>query len=353
MVKEKLFPKNIGAGYLYFYVHFVTEVVCFYLLARQVGDSFFLWFMPLMYDALAFVPQSLVGYLSDKYPKLKLGIMGTSLLVVAVVLFNFKIGLYLPIIVLCIGNAFIHVNGAEVTLRAAEGKMAHSALYVAGGSFGVVVGKLLGATNLNSYFIIVLAFTMLPFIMLAEYYRFDKRGKDREIENFDYHNKNVSPYLVVFLAVVVVCVRSYMGYGIPTSWNKTVVETIILYSAMGVGKALGGILVDTIGIRKTAFISILGSLPFLVFGDNVMFLSLIGVMLFSMTMAITLAVLVSVLNKTPGLAFGLTTIGLFLGTAPIFFFRFTSVLSNSIVISILTVMSMAIMTFILRKDGIK
>ena len=55
-----------------------------------------------------------------------------------------------------------------------------------------------------------------------------------------------------------------------------------------------------------------------------MIISLIGVMLFSMTMSITLAILVSELKNTPGLAFGLTTIGLFLGTVPIFFFKISN-----------------------------
>ena len=45
-----------------------------------------------------------------------------------------------------------------------------------------------------------------------------------------------------------------------------------------------------------------------------MIVSLIGVAMFSMTMSITLAILVSVLKKKPGLAFGLTTIGLWLIT---------------------------------------
>ena len=65
-------------------------------------------------------------------------------------------------------------------------------------------------------------------------------------------------------------------------------------------------------MRKTAIISTLCALPFLIIGDNLMLVSIIGVMFFSMTMSITLGLLASVLKQTPGLAFGLTTIGLFL-----------------------------------------
>ena len=108
-----------------------------------------------------------------------------------------------------------------------------------------------------------------------------------------------------------------------------------------------------IGVRKTAIISIVGALPFLLFGDKVMLVSLIGIMMFSMTMAITLGILVSTLKKTPGLAFGLTTIGLFLGTAPIFFFKFTTVLSNCILITILTVICLIMALKIIPKEAKK
>ena len=73
-------------------------------------------------------------------------------------------------------------------------------------------------------------------------------------------------------------------------------------------------------------------------------------MLFSMTMSVTLALLVSVLPGAPGLAFGLTTIGLFLGTAPIFFFKFTTVAANCVMIAALTAVCLFAMHVILRRD---
>ena len=52
------------------------------------------------------------------------------------------------------------------------------------------------------------------------------------------------------------------------------------YHHMGIGKALGGILSDKFGMRKVAIISTLLAVPFLCFGDNIMIVSLIGVMMF-------------------------------------------------------------------------
>ena len=115
------------------------------------------------------------------------------------------------------------------------------------------------------------------------------------------------------------------------------------------GKALGGILSDLFGIRKVAIGSTLLAIPFLCFGDNIMIISLIGVMLFSMTMAITLGILVSVLKNTPGLAFGLTTIGLFLGTAPIFFIKL-NMMMNIILIITMSILCAYLLASVLKEE---
>ena len=140
-----------------------------------------------------------------------------------------------------------------------------------------------------------------------------------------------------------------MGYGIPTSWNKTVIQNVLLFVFMGIGKAFGGILSDAFGIRKIAIGSTLLAIPFLCFGDSIMIISLFGVMSFSMTMSITLGIIVSILKKSPGLSFGLTTIGLFLGTAPIFFVKITNVLYNIIMIICMSILCSILLGYVLKK----
>jgi MFS family permease len=346
--------KNI-TGFLYFYIHFVVEVICFYFLSSVIGDNTVLWLVPFVYDALAFVPQALIGHLSDKFARIPFGLIGMGLMAVAVLLLFLtpSLSVFVSVIILCLGNACVHVAGAEVTLRSSNGKIAPSAIFVAGGSFGVITGKLLAGVA-PFWFILILAATSIPFILFAEKYRRQSETLKNPCKNFDYANKNLPIYLVIIAAVLVVIIRGYMGYGIPTAWNKTTLQTVALFSFMGVGKALGGILCDKIGIKKTAIISVIGALPFLLFGDNLMFVSLIGVMLFSMTMSITLALLVSVLKRSPGFAFGLTTTGLFLGTAPIFFIKLESQLANYLVIIISTIICYLILMKIIKQEkGIK
>ena len=174
-------------------------------------------------------------------------------------------------------------------------------------------------------------------------------NNDSNTNKFNYAKDDLKPSLVILVAVLVVIIRGYMGYGIPTSWNKTVTQLVIFFCTMGIGKALGGILSDLFGIRKIAIFSTLIAIPFLCFGDNIMIISLIGVMFFSMTMAITLGILVSNLKNTPGLAFGLTTIGLFLGTAPIFFIK-VNMISNIIIIIVASILCAIALGYVLKGD---
>ena len=85
------------------------------------------------------------------------------------------------------------------------------------------------------------------------------------------------------------------------------------------GKFIGGFAADLFGAKRTGMITLLASLPLLVFGSGNMIISVIGIILFNMTMPITLRIVAQRLPKNPGLAFGLTTAELLLGAVPSYF----------------------------------
>ncbi len=333
-------------GGLYFLVHFLVEVTSFYVLTCYT-QSPYIWVLALIYDFAAFVPQGLFGWMRDRGLYVNFALWGTLITSAAVGCLMLGGNVFLTVTVLSLGNCLVHIRGAEVTLRSSAGRMSPSAVFVAGGSFGVVTGKLLSAHGVAAPWVLGLSLLSLVPILLAE--RLNTRGGEENLRLYNYANPRIRTSVVVVLAVVVVAVRAFMAYGIPTSWNKTELQTVALYVFMGVGKAMGGVLIDCIGIRPTALISTIGALPFLLFGDTVMALSLIGIAFFSMTMAVSLALLVSRMQSLPGVAFGLTTIGLFLGTLPVFFFRVHSVLVNCVMISILTVLCVVILSIICAK----
>ena len=345
------FDENSITGIQYFYIHFVTEVVCFFTLARYVGNRPEIWLIFLSYDMLAFVPQAVIGRFSDRFPRVPLGAAGTVFLAAALMLFQYVRNPYVSLVVLCLGNCMVHVNGAEVTLRTARGRLTGSAVFVSGGSFGVVTGRLFGKAGGSFLPLFVLLLSAFVLALYAQrYINEDREPYEAQCRDFRYTKRGISRGLVILMAVTIVAVRGFMGYGIPTTWNKTVLQTVLLFSFMGAGKALGGILADFCGFRKTAIVSTVLAAPLLMFGDNIMLVSLIGVMMFSMTMAITLGILVSVLPETPGLAFGWTTIGLFIGTAPVFFFKFSTTAANCIMIAVLSAVCVVFMWIIIRKD---
>lgn len=343
------FKKNeLKISYLYFYIHFIVEVVCFYYLSVVTNNSSFIWLIPFIYDGLAFVPQGVIGYLVDKYKKLNVGYIGIFLLIISYLIFGLtNLSIYISLILLCFGNAFLHIGGAESTIRYSDGRLSPVSIFVAGGSFGVITGKILANFSLNPLIMLVLIISVIPCLLLVDSYS----SECIKNKSFNYVKKNINSGLVIIIAIFVIIVRGYMGYGIPTTWNKTLFQTVLFYFTMGIGKALGGILSDYFGIKKVAIFSVLLSISFLCFGDNIMVISLIGIMFFSMTMAITLGILVSVLKNAPGLAFGLTTIGLFLGTLPIFFVKLDMLLNIIIIVSF-SIICVLLLNFVLC-DGDK
>lgn len=338
--------KAYSMGGLFFLIHFLVEVTSFYILTAYTPEPA-VWALMLLYDFTAFVPQGVFGYLRDRGIRVNFALWGTVLTTLSLTLMLFRANVFLIITLVSLGNCLVHIHGAERTLRASPGKITPAAVFVSGGSFGVITGKLLAMSNVAVPW--VLALNVLTFVPIVFAERLKPTDDAANLRQYRFANLRIGAGVVIALATFVVAVRAYMGYGIPTTWNKTTLQTIALYCAMGAGKALGGVLTDRIGIRKTALISTLGALPFLLFGAERMAISLIGIAIFSMTMAITLALIVSCLQTLPGVAFGFTTLGLFLGTVPLFFVRIRSVTVNCIIISILSVVCAVILYAISAK----
>lgn len=87
------------------------------------------------------------------------------------------------------------------------------------------------------WLILLFNLSMIPFVLLAEYYRNKSDKEELPCTNFNYANTKIATSTIIIFAVLVVMIRGYMGYGIPTSWNKTIFQMIILYFTMGVRKS--------------------------------------------------------------------------------------------------------------------
>ena len=322
-----------GTGRLYGFVHFSVEVCSFYFLFSRFSLSSAWWTVAFLFDALAFVPQSFLGLWADRMGREYLGVTGCFLLLIALFLpYD-----YFALLLLAVGNAMVHIAGAKQTLSSAEGRITPCSTFVAGGSFGVITGQLLGKGD--GTFLWIPALCMGISLGICLYVSLCHGAEDGQACSFHVSSETLSLGTVVVFAFFSAAIRSYVAYAIPTGWKKDTIHAIFLFCSMGIGKYLGGVLCDRIGYQKTATLSLLISLPFLLFGNRLMMVSLIGVGLFSMTMPVTVAILASAFPKNPAFAFGITTVALFVGVVPVFFFRPEGLLWNQMIVLILSALA--------------
>ena len=312
--------RNLKNAGIYFVVHMLVEVICFAILVRTYQlRPVEAAFIAMFYDVIAFCPQFLFGLIHEKYKRLDMGSIGVGLMLSGLALVDF--GTYgfravAGVFLIALGSAVIHECGAILTVLTGEGKLFPGALFVSGGSFGVIIGQTLGSLQLSKWLLLI-PLTLTELLILLS-------NKDWLYENETYPEysitkKRLPVWIAVIAAFLVTMTRGYLAYAIPIGWKKELWQAFLLFFTMGIGKALGGWLADRAGARRTAMLTILGSVPFLIAGENMMVVSIIGVFLFSMTMSITFGMLLSVMGENPGLAFGVTTMALGLGIMPVFF----------------------------------
>ena len=317
------------AGVLFAFIHLSMEIACYYWLFTRVRDSGNWWLWAVSYNALAFLPQALWGAVTDDRSELDICTPGLALVGIAYALpWNLPALLFLT----C-GNCMVHVAGAQNTVRGADGRMGPSGVFVGGGSFGVIAGQLLARFLPGRGLWVSMGFLFCA-ALLSLYVR---GTANRTLPASGYrHAAALGAASVGLLAFATVAARSYIGYAIPTGWNTTVWQSVLLFCCMGLGKAAGGYAADRFGARRTAVWSLLASLPFLLAGNDRMGLSLAGITLFSMTMSASLGILLSVFPESPGVSFGITTAGLFLGSLPIFFWAIPDMKAHVLIVLILT-----------------
>lgn len=334
-------------GIAYCIVHFIIEITSYYVIFSYFKSDYVMM-LAFVYDMLAFIPEGFYGFLNDIGIKIHFGYLGMAISGIALIMCALGAASALSIVTVAVGNGMIHVQGAQMTLRTSEGKMFPSALFVAGGAFGVVTGRLLAVNDFPVIFVIILHLLMFIPIFLGDKHK--NSIQSGMLTKYSYTDDKKGRYLIIAVAFFVVTLRSYMGYAIPMAWNNDSLTLICLFVSMGVGKAVGGYLIDRIGMKNTVFISTIGSLPFILLGNELMPVSLIGIMMFSMTMAIALGILVSVIQQYPGIAFGITTVGPFLGVLIAGFVHIENFFVNCIAVSVMALISCLALVFVLKKN---
>ncbi len=295
---------------IYATVHAVVDFCCAAILFSLAGktDIISLLQLVILYNILAFGLQFIFGYIADKikHPD-NFAITGCLFLIAGICIYKNPM---LTVILIAIGNALFHTGGGIISLEMGNGRAKLPGIFVAPGAIGLFLGAFWwtvpNVENIYLAFLPLISIGLMLFIPPPE-----EKQKIYETE------ATVPVYtLIILLILISVCIRSFVGLSYDFAAKNDFQMMILLIAAISAGKALGGILADKFGMFNTAVIGLLLSVPLLKYGF-IAPLAILGMFFFNFTMPITLTSLANMMPKYKGLAFGLTTLALLIGSLPI------------------------------------
>jgi MFS transporter, FSR family, fosmidomycin resistance protein len=303
---------------IYGVVHALVDAACVIAVVRTsrgsyVGDLGAFWIVA-GYDLLAFGLQFPLGLLVDRLRLARLSmIVGAAM--AAVVLAPGPLAPMATLVVAGVGNALFHLGAGGIVLRSAGGRAAPAGVFVAPGALGLGLGMWMGRTGRGSTFpiYVALAFAVIALITLD-------RPVEKSAPNQAGGQPAVLPWLsLLMLLLVVVAVRSFVGFGACFQCPGGLAVAIGLPVAGFLGKLVGGVAADRLGWLRASAGALLLSLPLIAFSGGSLVLALPGVLLFQSTMAVTLAAVYALMPRWPATAFGLPSLALIAGSLPTFF----------------------------------
>ena len=283
--------------------HLLVDALCAAAVFGPIRNAGSLTMAIIIYNTLAFSTQCLVGLAADRLRCHCWAACGSMLLVIA--------GFALPLPVMArvaligIGNSVFHVAGGAMTLERSAGKAGPLGVFVAPGCVGLVLGTLwpqLGVT-----FAVLLTLCAIGVVLL---------GRDAELTTQSGAAKpgGEAGLLVTILLTAAVAVRAVGGSAVSFPWKTGAGLTLLMTGFVFAGKTAGGFVCDRLGVRKTAFLSIIPAAVLIAFFSWSMPLSLAGQLTLNLTMPVTLWLLYRAMPDAPGFSFGLAASALWPGT---------------------------------------
>lgn len=295
-------------------------------LAEQYHTS--LWTAFVSYNFFAFFMQFPLGIIADKINKNGLVAAGGCVLILCALLctpFPFY-----ACIIAGLGNALFHLGGGIDVLNISHKCAARVGIFVSTGALGIFFGE-----RMANHLDIVAVLLIISVGLLIRLYR-SVRGKLYNLSMI-FPAMTLGKFLVAFGLFTTVCLRSYVGCMTLFAWKSHYLLAVLAVSAVVLGKMLGGLIGDRIGFVQTASVSLLIAAGAFLLAFNHSGAGLIALVCFNMTMPLTLTMLANLMPHNKGLAFGILTAALFLGSFPAFFG--VKFLATGLGLSLLSVLS--------------
>lgn len=301
---------------IYSSIHFIVDLSCAILVSnlviQKMGVSTNLFIAIFIYNFFAFAMQLPIGIIADKINKNAIcSAIGCLLVAISFGLSRFAI---ISCLIAGIGNAMFHVGGGIDILNISDKKATLSGIFVSTGAIGIFLGGKLLLTGFNGYYIVVLILLISSILLFWLYSQIKGKVSNSKIKKIEL-GKN--EWIAIICIFTTVCIRSYVGMILSFTWKSSFVYALLAVLGVVIGKMLGGIIGDKIGFEKIS-ISLLISAICFIFSFTNPIIGIIAILLFNMTMPVTLICLSNIFTNNKGLAFGLLTLALFVGAVPTF-----------------------------------
>lgn len=274
--------------------HFLVDFSCALVMLSLDADPVHF----LVYNFLAFAVQMPIGLLAD--------IVGRNrrfaLTGVCLVLLGFlPCPVPVRVTLVGLGNSCYHVGGGREALLKKDG-LTELGFFVSPGAIGIFLGTMLSGNRTAMWTAAILLAVCGILILLS-------CSPEKKV----IRKGTISPGAAGLMLLVVI-LRSLVGMCMETPWKLGIYITLGAVAG-AFGKFLGGFWADRCGTKRTGVISlILAALLF--FLPDVGIAGVLGMLLFNMTMPITLGKASESCPGYEGFSFGLLTFGLFIGYLP-------------------------------------
>ena len=291
--------------------HFVIDFACAFLMFRSISQSPDWYICVLIYNFCAFAMQMPLGIIADKLNRNSI-FAGVGCILVAAAYGLTSLPLAATIVV-GLGNGMFHIGGGVDVLNISEKKSSALGVYVSPGAFGIYFGTILGRGSSQTALPIIVALLAAAAFVFAV-----RRSEGATYADNATFSLQAAPW--VFIAAVcmflVVCLRSFVGLAVSFPWKSAGYWGLALVCASAFGKIIGGFLSDGIGpVRAAAYSLGFAALLFII--PQIPVAGVAAILLFNMSMPITLWATAKLFPGAKGFSFGLLTFALFLGFVPV------------------------------------
>ena len=290
---------------IYSAAHFAVDFACAWMVWRHVPGSGSTAAALFLYNFCAFALQMPLGVAADRIGGGR-GMSAAGCVLVAASAFP-----GIPPLLMCVaagvGNAMFHAGGGWDVLNISGSRAGLTGVFVSPGAFGLFTGALLcGHEGLRP----VCAAVLL--LCAAAILRFCTGGAAPEEGKAPRAGGRLLWLVPVFL---VVCLRSCGGFLFAFPW-KTGAWSWVFAVCVVLGKAAGGFLYDRFGGVRTSAATLAAGAALFALSDSPA-AGCAAVLLFNMTMPVTLRAAADLLHPRRGFAFGLLSFALFAGFLPV------------------------------------